>query len=111
MNCASGHVVAELGCAERPLVFFCPGCRQLHGVWVHERNPLTQARWDWNGSLERPTFHPSILVTGSPASGRTPRVFRCHSFVRDGRIQFLEDSEHMLRGLTVELTPNPLEQT
>jgi len=33
---------------------------------------------------------------------------RCHSFVVDGRIQFLQDSEHELAGQTVDLPdPNP----
>ena len=43
---------------------------------------------------EKPTFSPSLLSQG--------RV-RCHMFVRDGMIQFLGDSEHSLRGQTVEI--------
>jgi hypothetical protein len=38
------------------------------------------------------------LVDGKPIY--TPR---CHSFVTDGRIQFLSDSTHALAGQTVDL--------
>lgn len=110
MNADDRNVIVELSGHERPFLFFCPGCRELHGVWVHEPNPLTHARWTWNGSLERPTFNPSVLVNGSPSTGRQPRTMRCHSFIRDGSIQFLDDCEHLLRGMTVPLPPNPLHQ-
>jgi hypothetical protein len=46
--------------------------------------------------IARP-FHPSILVNKDyPAQ-------RCHSFVPDGIIQFLNDCHHELRGKTVAL--------
>jgi hypothetical protein len=57
--------------------------------------------WSWNGNLERPTFAPSIRVGWDHGEERTPVV--CHSFVRDGRIEFLADSTHALAGQTVEL--------
>lgn len=65
--------------------------------------------WSFNGDLNRPTLSPSILVHsatrlldhGPPMTTRqTPR---CHSFVRDGRIEFCGDSEHELSGQTVDL--------
>jgi len=74
------------------LAFECPGCGCLHAVNVdHPVRP----RWEWNGSLERPTFAPSLLVR---ASGRV-----CHAFVTDGQIRFLNDSAHELAGKTVPL--------
>ena len=79
--------------------------------------------WSWNGSLEAPTFQPSVLVTGyemsdeayamiergeSPVGGKYPgNKTCCHSFVTDGRIQFLSDSTHALAGQTVELPDWP----
>ena len=87
------------------LLFWCPGCQQLHGVWVKEPNSLTGAKWSWNGSMETPTFSPSILVRGVNGSH-----FRCHSFVRDGVIEFCSDSEHSLAGKKVPLPPEPLNQ-
>ena len=59
----------------------------------------------YNGDAEKPTFTPSVLVTynGSDAGkdGAPPSV--CHSFVTDGRIQFLADCTHALAGQTVGL--------
>lgn len=56
--------------------------------------------WTFNGDFEHPTFSPSILVNDDRAA---PDLPRCHSFVRDGRIQFLGDCTHALAGKTVEL--------
>jgi hypothetical protein len=53
--------------------------------------------WTWNGSVEAPTLKPSILTTD--------HQHRCHSWVNDGNVQFLEDSNHDLAGKTVELLP------
>lgn len=80
--------------------------------------------WQFNGDLERPTLAPSILlrrghycntpaVPGDCACDfqerypdepplKWPCVI-CHSFVRDGRIQFLPDCTHALAGQTVDL--------
>jgi len=53
--------------------------------------------WTWNGSTEKPTFKPSVLTEGG--DGRP----RCHSFITDGKIQFLNDCTHELAGKTVDL--------
>lgn len=53
--------------------------------------------WSWNGDTERPTLKPSILT-------RQPPVCECcHSFVNDGKVQFLADCSHELAGQTVDL--------
>lgn len=73
----------------RQHVIFCPGCKCGHGFVVD--------RWTFNGDYEKPTFNPSMLVNqDNPAR-------RCHSFVRDGNIQFLNDCFHELAGQTVPL--------
>lgn len=72
-------------------VFICPGCDYGHPFEVDAPNGTG---WTWNGSFDKPTFSPSLMV----AQG-TDR--QCHSFVRDGRIQFLGDSHHKLAGKTV----------
>jgi len=94
----------------------CPGCGHKHVLRVSgEQRP----QWGWNGSLERPTFTPSIhMKTGHYCSGepqpphcwlcntREPddlACMVCHSFVTDGRIQFLADCTHALAGQTVDL--------
>lgn len=76
----------------------CPGCGGFHVVHVAHSNP--GANWQFNGDTERPTFTPSLLVNRDFSH---PGVPRCHSFVRDGRIQFLGDSTHELAGQTVDL--------
>lgn len=92
-------------------MFWCPGCKDHHGV------PVDGSRgWQWNGSLESPTVTPSILVTQTlygPDRLTFPNYDgqaecesskgTCHSFVTDGKIQFLSDCFHSLAGQTVEL--------
>jgi hypothetical protein len=78
----------------RLLVFHCPGCDFSHPFEVE---CAIGSGWKWNGSMERPTFTPSLLCNAEAVG------FRCHSFVTDGRIQFLSDCDHALAGQTVEL--------
>lgn len=101
------------------VMFWCPGCGEHHGVKTDPTQP--GPCWGWNGSLDSPTFTPSILVrsvrpinNGKPVrpfeyKGAYPPPegkcdpFMCHSFVTDGRIQFLSDCSHELAGQTVDL--------
>ena len=69
-------------------MIFCPGCKCGH---------LFDHRWHFNGDTEKPTFEGSMLVNAPDPSTR------CHSFVRDGMIQFLDDCFHSLKGQTVPL--------
>lgn len=78
------------------LMFMCPGCDIYHGI----RDGA--GYWTFNGDFVRPTFEPSVHVNAECAN---PAVPRCHSFVRDGQIQFLPDSTHKLAGHTVPLPP------
>ena len=75
-------------------LFHCPGCESSHPFEV---NAPDGNGWQWNGSLEAPTFTPSLLCNAHDAS------IRCHSYVTDGRIQCLSDCYHSLAGQTVEL--------
>ena len=77
-------------------MFHCPGCEGGHMVRVRGGQPM----WYWNGSMDAPTFVPSILVN----KGRqNPSAHVCHSFVNAGVIQFLPDSTHKLAGQTVPI--------
>ncbi|RVK96164.1 ammonia monooxygenase [Sinorhizobium meliloti] len=78
------------------LMFWCPGCDGAHQVGVGDG---PGPRWGYNGNPDAPTFTPSILVEGSMRKG----PIRCHSFVTEGRIQFLADCNHALAGQTVEI--------
>lgn len=95
------------------IAFHCPGCKDSHAVGV-DRPLYNGAKWRYNRNREAPTFTPSILVTygANPDADeefkewRTARI--CHSFVTDGRIQFLTDSTHELAGQTVDLPDWPI---
>lgn len=86
------------------LTFRCLGCNTEHDI---QHGAANGPNWGWNGSLERPTFTPSVLVTynglDAGRDGAPPAV--CHSFVTDGRIQYLGDCTHRLAGQTVDLPP------
>jgi hypothetical protein len=78
--------------------FFCVGCQCSHGVWTtRSGHPV----WDFNGDLEKPTFLPSIRV--SWPSGEENKENVCHSFIKDGRIQYLADCTHAFAGQIVDL--------
>lgn len=79
----------------------CPGCGGLHGVAVKLPNN-SGAKWTFNGDLDRPTFSPSLLVR-TPARDGNGWSSVCHSYIRDGRIQFLGDCTHAMANKTVDL--------
>lgn len=91
-------------CEGGRLRFFCPGCNENHMVRV---DAPEGRNWGWNGSLEKPTLTPSVLtwIDPNPKAQWEPYISgrRCHSFVTDGRIQFLGDCSHALAGQTVDL--------
>ena len=78
---------------DKQIWFWCPGCEQSHAFGTS---------WTISGTEEMPTVSPSILVRWDFGPERTPR--RCHSFIKDGSIQFLNDCWHKLKGKTVPLT-------
>jgi hypothetical protein len=77
------------------VMFRCPGCEEEHVVRVRGESP-----WGWNNSMEAPTFTSSILVNRGQSN---PTAHQCHSFVTDGKIQFLADCTHRLANQTIEL--------
>lgn len=88
------------------LMFYCPGCKCNHVIY-HGKGE--GQRWDWNGDVNYPTFHPSIKVT-YPANPDADEEFKewrkerlCHSFVTNGMIMFLADCTHELANQTVPL--------
>lgn len=96
-----------LACTKDTDYFFrCPGCGWPHGVQTGEG---PGPRWGFNGNVDAPTFTPSVLVqTGSAVDpsiiwedGDPPRI--CHTFITDGKIQFLSDCDHALAGQTVDI--------
>ena len=82
------------------LGFFCPGCVLPHQIHISGSGPV----WSFDGNNESPTCAPSILVTGHQGDAKERR---CHSFLRQGRLQFLGDCTHALAGQTVDLPELP----
>lgn len=80
--------------------FQCPGCGYDHGLQIRQYVEGGNPQWTFNGDVDRPTFSPSLLIyKGSREEGIT----QCHSFIRDGKIEFLSDCLHSLAGQTVEI--------
>lgn len=100
---------------ELMVLFWCPGCDIYHGPRVEGG----ASQWGWNRDRDRPTFTPSILVRGTQRltdeelarvqAGEPfePKPLVCHTFVTDGRIQFLSDCTHALAGQTVDIPDDP----
>lgn len=80
-------------------LMYCPGCRNCHGVWTEIPNERNGAVWSFDGNMEKPTFNPSVLINDV----REGKPYVCHSFVREGKIQFLSDCTHQYAGQTLDL--------
>lgn len=100
--------------------FYCPGCKELHAVNI---TPGSSPLWTYNNNPYSPTFHPSVLVQSGHYAKHYDgkgcwctyykehpeeeddgfRCVICHSFIRDGKIIFLNDCTHALAGQTVDL--------
>lgn len=85
-------------------LFYCLGCKEAHQI--------DTAKWEFNGDYERPTFAPSYLTWHDPNPNANPKYDptgkyrngrRCHSFIKDGQIEYLSDCTHELAGKTVAL--------
>lgn len=84
---------------------FCPGCNCIHAMNIHRDG---EPKWEFNNDFESPTFSPSVLVrTGKYVDpdfqDEDGLSSICHSFIKNGSIQFLTDSTHHLSGKTVPL--------
>lgn len=85
------------------VIFWCAGCDEHHQI--------DTAKWTFNGDLDKPTFSPSYLTWLDPSPKADPKYgngkfrdgFRCHSYIREGSIEYLSDCTHKLAGQTVRL--------
>lgn len=55
--------------------------------------------WTWNGNVDAPTLRPSVLTRMPSSLG----IRVCHSFIKDGQIQFLADCSHEFAGKIMDL--------
>lgn len=66
--------------------------------------------WGFNGSMEKPTFSPSLLCKHRKwrkESDGGPYDHICHLFLVDGMIQYLTDCTHEYAGKTIPLQDEP----
>lgn len=77
--------------------FYCPGCKYDHALAIRQYQEGGNPQWNFNGDVDKPTFSPSLLVFGGDPDRR------CHTFIKKGQIQFLDDCFHELKGQTVEI--------
>lgn len=96
--------------------FMCPGCEHAHAVYMDWEGKHC---WQFNGDEEHPTFSPSLLIQWDdwepPVTPENHEEYKrapwqqhkvhkvCHSYIRDGQIQFLGDCTHKLASQTVPL--------
>lgn len=73
-------------------LYMCSGCKYEHAFALK----IEGGNHQFNMDLNNPTVSPSLVQGFVPGK-------MCHSFIRDGKIQFLSDCWHELRGQTVEL--------
>lgn len=76
------------------IIFHCPGCKTEHPFII---NSKSRPNWNWNGDFEKPTFSPSLLCNPSMPE------HRCHLFLTDGKIHYLDDCHHELKNQVVDL--------
>lgn len=87
--------------------FWCLGCEEYHQINTNK------VQWEFNGDLEKPTFSPSYLTWLDPNPNanveRKPEWekfrlgFRCHSYIKEGKIEYLGDCTHKLAGKIVDM--------
>jgi len=85
--------------SDEAYAFWCPGCKYAHMVYLKPSKSNSKQFHDWilTGSLEKPTFLPSVRV---PAQ---PHPVRCHLWVKEGKLVFLGDCKHDLKNITVDM--------
>lgn len=85
---------------------WCEGCKEAHLIEVDiphgytAHDPIRR----FNGSINLPTFYPSLLVTS--IDGNNDRRV-CSYYVTEGHIAYLPETTHHLSGLAVELPDFP----
>lgn len=88
----------------REIWYWCPGC-DSHHVLSQRGYPLpehAQGSWELRGDQIAPTLTPSVMSTSSPQRGA---LYVCHHWVKGGKIEYLPDSTHALKGQTIDMSP------
>lgn len=73
-------------------LYQCSGCGYEHAFSLKSEGGYHE----FNLDLEFPTVSPSLVQNFTPGK-------MCHSFIRNGKIEYLNDCFHHLAGHTIEL--------
>lgn len=73
-------------------IYWCAGCGYEHAFALRSEG----GHHEFNGDLNVPTVSPSLLENRVPGK-------LCHSFIKAGVIQYLNDCHHHLRGMIMQL--------
>lgn len=107
-----GQVSAVLRRATRGYSHWCLGCEEMH---------MIPDRWRFDGNVDRPTFSPSVKITGKQTVKEKGRWtgewvrdangkaldYCCHYILTAGTLNFCADSTHALAGKAIPLPPLP----
>ena len=93
---------------ERTVLYgaLCPACGFEHGFrvdaeyWAREGQDV----WQFDGNMESPTFEGSMLSNDGGAVKNKPV---CHSHVKAGVWEFLDDCTHEMAGKQVPMVDYP----
>ena len=91
------HIKLNLPCPlnQRIIPVIINGSRDKHNGTV----------WSWNGDIENPTLKPSVLTNGGRWDEDMTKYteYKCHTWITDGKAQFLGDCTHKLVNQTLPL--------
>lgn len=86
------------------LSHWCPACDMRHIIltndWEH-----SGPRWEWNGDVTKPTYSPSVKT-----EWKTKDTLICHFFMKEGKIQFLNDCTHDMASTIVDIPDYPFNE-
>lgn len=80
---------------------YCPACECMHLFRTKGPEGYKGPKWDYNNDPLKPTFYPSMLL-------RTPmkdETLVCHYFIEAGKIKYLNDCTHALKGQVIPMVP------
>jgi hypothetical protein len=75
--------------------FWCPACDTHHCFCTKRSDEENGPIWQFNDDVFKPTFAPSLRVSYGNKPDSKPM---CHLFLRNGVIEYCNDSGHKLAG-------------
>lgn len=87
------NVILPITNSKGKYIFYCPGCKVNHLI---STTPKSGTYHTLTGTLAKPTVRASVLALG---------VYRCHAYITEGVIEYLNDCTHHLAGKNVTMEP------